>query len=50
MVETRVPAVYLKMTGITPQKVVDSFSKGTFQLLLTCLDTIYTREQVACRS
>ena len=48
MVETWVPAVYLKMTDKTRQNVADSFSEGTFQLLLTRLDGIYTIELVAC--
>ena len=44
----RVPAVYLKMTNNTRQKLADSFSEGTFQLSQTPLDSIYTLEQVAC--
>ena len=49
MEEMRVPAVYLKMTdNITWKKMTESFSEGTFRLLLTQLDSIYTIELVAC--
>ena len=34
-VETQVPAVYLKMTDNTRQKLANSFSEDVFQLLLT---------------
>ena len=37
--ETRVPAVYLKMTDNTRQKLADSFSEGTFQMSLLQLDS-----------
>jgi len=48
MVKTQVPAVYLKMTDKTRRNVADSFSKGTLQLLLTRLGSIYTIELVVC--
>ena len=44
----QVPAVYLKMTAKTRQNVADSFSEGTFQLLLTRLGSKYTMKLVAC--
>ena len=40
-VETRVRAVYLKMTNNTRQKLADSFSEGTFQQSLPQLDSIH---------
>ena len=48
MVETQVPAVYLKMTNNTHQRLADSFSEGMFQLLLTQLDSIHSIEPVVC--
>ena len=39
-VKTHVLAVYLKMTDKTRKNVADSFSEGTFQLLLTRLCSI----------
>ena len=42
MLETQVPAVYLNNTR---QKLADSFSKGTFQLSLTQLDSIYHKSE-----
>lgn len=36
----------LKMTNNTRQKLVDSFSEGTFQLSLTQLGSVYRTEEV----
>ena len=46
--ETRVPAVYRKMTDKTQQNMADSFSESAFRLSMTRLDSIYTIELVAC--
>ena len=40
----RAHAVYLKMTDKMRQNMADSFSKGTFCLLLTRLDSTYIHE------
>ena len=44
MVETQVPAVYLKMTDNTLQRVADSFGEGMLQLSLIRLDSMCTIE------
>ena len=40
--------MYLKMIDNTWQKLADSFSEGTFQLLLTQLDSTHLIEPVVC--
>ena len=50
MVETQVPAMYLKMTNNTVQKLGDSFNDGTFQLLLTQLHIPYSGKFLRGRS